>query len=244
MLQYQKTMSENKEKFFVGPMTKDEVQEAIRARVSEVDRELRGIFQFIKDYPKSVTFFGSARVDETNLYYNQARHLSARIAKELGYTVLTGGGGGIMEAANRGAHEAGGQSVGLNIKLPKEQQLNQYTSASYEAYYFFVRKVGLSFAAEAYLFFPGGFGTLDELFEILTLVQTNKIRKTPVILVGTEYWHKLNEFIAEMMLKKVHAIDQEDMNLYTITDDEDEIIRLIKETPVTNSIPVKKFAKN
>ncbi|MDP2593048.1 MAG: TIGR00730 family Rossman fold protein [bacterium] len=216
----------------VGLDSRLEMQNALAARVERVHKEFEEGLEFIKNYTRSVTFFGSARCLENSPYYEKARRLAGRIAKELQYTVLTGGGGGIMEAANRGAYEAGGESVGLNIKLPKEQKKNTYTTDEMEFYYFFVRKVALSFAAEAYVFFPGGFGTMDEFFEIVTLVQTRKVPKVPIILYGDEYWQPLARFISEEIYKKHSAIDSEDISLYTITEDEDTIIEFIKKAPI------------
>jgi len=132
-----------------------------------------------------------------------------------------------LDAANSGAYEAGGVSLGLNIKLPKQQVTNPYVKESVEFFYFFSRKVCLSFSAEAFIFFPGGFGTLDELFEIITLIQTHKIHKRPVILFGKEHWYSLNDFITHHLLER-GAIDKEDMELYKITDSEEEAIQIIK----------------
>jgi len=218
------------------PLTKEELQAEIKARVSRIDKEFSAAFEFITSYPKSVTFFGSARFAVGSEHYNQARELAAKIVRELGYTVLTGGSAGIMEAANRGAFEAGGESLGLNIKLPREQHPNEYTTSSIDFSYFFVRKVALSFAAEAYIFFPGGFGTLDEFFEIVTLVQTHKIRKVPIFLVGRDYWEPLQKFVRENIYEVHQAISKHDMDLYKITDDGDEIIAAIKDVPVHNGI--------
>ena len=162
-----------------------EVHQAINKRLDRIYNEFKSAFEFIKKYPKSVTFFGLARIDENNPYYQKARNLAGRIVKELDYSVLSGGGGGIMEASNRGAFDAGGKSVGLNIRLPKEQIPNKYTTKTLELSYFFVRKVALSFAAEAYIFFPGGYGTLDEFFEIITLIQTRKIPQVPIFWLAT-----------------------------------------------------------
>ena len=214
------------------PLTKEEIQKEISSRVSRIEKEFTSGFEFISGFPRSVTFFGSARFPETSEHYIKARMLAGKIAKELGYTVLTGGSKGIMEAGNRGAFEAGGESVGLNIKLPKEQHENPYTTASIEFSYFFARKVSLSFAAEAYLFFPGGFGTLDEFFEIVTLVQTHKIRRVPIFLVGKDYWEPLHKFIKENIFQLHQAISESDMNLYTITDDDEKIISAIRDVPV------------
>src|SRR5690606_1102364 len=135
----------------------------------------------------TITVFVSARFDEHHPHYKKAQEVSAALAQE-GYEIVTGGGGGIMEAANRGAFEVGCQSIGLNIELPFEQGLNPYTTDSMSFRYFFARKVILAFGARAYIYFPGGFGTLDELFEIITLIQTKKMEVAPIILVGNKFW--------------------------------------------------------
>lgn len=215
-----------------SPLTKEDAQHIVGVRIERINAEFKSAFDLIKNYPRSVSIFGSARVEEGSSHYEHARSLAARIVKDLGYAVITGGGGGIMEAANRGAREAGGQSVGLNIRLPKEQQKNAYTTDGMEFSYFFVRKVALSFAAEAYIFLPGGFGTLDEFFEIITLIQTHKIRRVPIILVGRDYWEELHDFLFRNAYRSEHAISKEDMALYTITDDDNEIIEAIKKVPI------------
>ncbi len=220
----------------IEELSRPEIQESVKKRVNNISEEFYKSFDLIKDYPKSVTFFGSARFREGHKNYEQARSLSARIVKELNYAVISGGGGGIMEASNRGAFENGGHSIGLNIKLPKEQDSNKYTSESLELSYFFVRKVALSFAAEAYIFFPGGFGTLDEFFEIMTLIQTRKIPRVPIILFDKNFWDPIDHFIQEILLEKYGTIDREDLNLYIITDDEEEILEIIKMTPVRVSL--------
>jgi uncharacterized protein (TIGR00730 family) len=138
-----------------------------------------------------------------------------------------------LEAGNRGAKENGGKSVGLTIELPKEQAVNPFVESQIDFYYFFSRKVCLSFSAEAYVFFPGGFGTMDEFFEIITLVQTHKIHPVPVILVGSDFWNKFDQFLKKEILKR-GAIDQSDLDLYTITDDFEKIIEIIKNAPVRN----------
>lgn len=220
----------------IEPLTLDEMHEAAKARIDFITKEFSDGFALLEKYPKSVTFFGSARVEESHPLYEQARNLGNRIAKDLGYAVVTGGGPGVMEAVSRGAFEVGGKTAGLNIKLPMEQQPNKFLTDTVEFYYFFIRKVCLSFSAEAYVFFPGGFGTYDELFEILTLVQTNKIKRVPIILVGEKsYWKRFDAFVRKM-LRKYHFIDESDRELYTITNDEDEIIRIIKEAPVRNGL--------
>ena len=215
----------------IKPLTVHDVEKALKKKISRIYKEFRGGFKFIKNQTKSVTFFGSSRFKEGNAHYAIARRIGERLAK-LGYTVVTGGGPGIMEAGNRGAYEAGGVSLGLNIELSTVQAVNPYLTKNFNFFYFFTRKVMLTFSAEAYLFFPGGFGTLDEFFELLTLVQTNKIEKVPIIAVGRDYWSKLHDFIQDEMYEKHAAIDKSDMNLYTITDDEDEIVNIIKNVPV------------
>jgi len=213
------------------PFTRKELLEASKERVSRISKEFTAGFEFINHYPKSVTFFGSTRLKNDNKYHQKALLLAEEISK-LGYTVVTGGGPGIMEAANHGAKNIGGPSLGFNIKLPFEQVLNPYVTKSQSFYYFFSRKVALSFSAEAYLYFPGGYGTLDEFFEILTLVQTNKIPKVPIVLVGSEFWEPLDKFIREHLFEKYKTIDKRDYSLYKITDDEKEILKIIKNAPM------------
>jgi uncharacterized protein (TIGR00730 family) len=208
-----------------------DMDESINERVSEIGEEFKEGFNFIKKYPRTVTIFGSARTPETESDYVLARELSKRISEELNYSVVTGGSYGIMEAGNRGAFENGGQSLGLNIELPHEQHVNKYLSDSMEFHYFFSRKVCLSFSAEAYVYFPGGFGTMDELFEILTLIQTHKIDKVPVILIGSYFWNSLDKFIKENLLKH-SKISDGDTDLYKITDDLDEALTIIKNAPI------------
>lgn len=213
------------------PLTLEKVNKDIQNRIGNITKEFTAGFDFIKTQNKSVTFFGSARTLENENDYQVARELAKRISTELGYTVITGGGPGIMEAANRGAFENGGKSFGLTIKLPMEQITNPYLTDQINFYYFFSRKVCMSYSAEAYVYFPGGFGTFDELFEILTLVQTNKIEKVPVILINTEFWKPLDDFIKNTLLK-TEKIEAEDLKLYTITDNLDEALEIIKNAPV------------
>ena len=215
-----------------NPLTKEYIHREIQSRVSRIDKEFETAFEFLTKFPRSVSFFGSTRLTPSSEHCRKAERLAGRIARELGFAVLTGGSAGIMEAANKGAFEAGGQSVGLNIKLPLAQHANRYTTDQMEFSYFFVRKVALSFAAEAYLFFPGGFGTLDEFFEIITLVQTHKIQRVPIFLVGKDYWEPLHAFIRENIYELHRAIAESDMALYAITDDEEAIIQAIKTAPV------------
>jgi uncharacterized protein (TIGR00730 family) len=215
----------------VQPLTLEQINVDIKHRIGNITNEFQAGFDFIKTNTKSVTFFGSARTLENEADYQVARELGKRIATELGYVVMTGGGPGIMEAANRGAFENGGKSYGLTIKLPAEQATNPYLTNNINFNYFFSRKVCMSYSAEAYVYFPGGFGTFDELFEILTLVQTNKIEKVPVILIGGEFWKPFDDFIRNTLLKS-EKIDEVDLNLYTITDNLDEAMEIIKNAPV------------
>jgi uncharacterized protein (TIGR00730 family) len=225
------------------PITLLEISEASQKRVALIANEFTNGYDFIKNHPRSVTFFGSARTKEGEQYYEKARSLASQIVTRLHYSVITGGGPGIMEAANRGAYEAGGNSLGLTIDLPKEQLSNKYLTDKEDFHYFFSRKVCLSFSAEAYVFFPGGFGTLDEFLEILTLVQTSKIPKSPIILVGASYWNPLQNFFREILLSN-GAIEKKDLSLYTITDAEEEILKIIKEAPVRFGLKYDSDAEN
>ncbi len=218
-----------------APLTEEEILEAARRRVELIDKEFTETFKFIIKYPKTVTFFGSARFSENNLHYIKAEVLAKKLSS-LGYTVVTGGGPGIMEAANRGAFEAKGPSIGFNIKLPHEQNTNKYATDHLDYYYFFARKVALSFAAEAFLFFPGGFGTLNEFFEILTLVETKKVSPMPIVLVGSDYWQPIQNLIREHLYQNHNMIAKEDMDLYTITDDEEKIIEIVKNARLISNI--------
>jgi len=200
-----------------------------------INEEFRQGFDMVKahkDHNKSVTFWGSARLPEDHEDYLRALSLSRRIAGELGYIITTGGGPGIMEAGNRGAYEMGKPSLGLTIRLPMEQSTNKYVTDEIPFYFFFSRKVLMAYSAEAYLYFAGGFGTFDELFEILTLIQTGKINKVPVILVGKKFWEPVDKFIKETMLNNYKTISPIDLDLYTVTDDEDEIMRILRGAPM------------
>ncbi len=215
----------------IDPLTVTELDEAIHKRMSLIQGEFTAGFDFIKQHPKSVTFFGGARFDESNPFYQKAVDLAFLLAKEK-YTVVTGGGPGIMEAGNKGAYKAGGHSLGLTIELPHEQVTNQYVTDHVGFNYFFIRKVCLTFSAEAFVYFPGGFGTLDEFFEIMTLVQTKKIPRVPIILVGLDYWKPLLEFLKNKLLDDHKTISPEDLNLCIVMDNLEDIVALIKENPV------------
>ena len=219
------------------PITLQELRQAslelgpVEGRLAYINEEMRRGLDLIMRFPRSVTVFGSARFLEDNPYYQQARELGQRIVTELDYAVITGGGPGIMEAANRGAKEAGGTSIGVTIRLPKEEQANEFVTEQVDFSYFFTRKVILSFSALAYVNFPGGFGTLDEVFEILTLVQTHKLPPVPIVLYGSDYWRDLDSFIRNQLLNTFHTISPPDPQLYTITDDLDQVIEIVGSAP-------------
>jgi uncharacterized protein (TIGR00730 family) len=202
-------------------------QSQIEKRMKRINEDFRRGFTLLKQQADTVTFFGSSRFESNNPYYQQACRLAQRIVEEIGSTIVTGGGRGIMTAANQGTEEAQGKSVGMSIELPTEQVTNQYVNYSVDFYYFFSRKVALTFTARAFVYFPGGFGTLDEFFEILTLKQTGKINPIPIILVGSDYWEPIAEFIRQQLGNKFETIDPGDAELFTITDDPDEVIRII-----------------
>jgi uncharacterized protein (TIGR00730 family) len=190
-------------------------------------------FEVMPNFQPSVTIFGSARVKEGNKYYEATRELAFKLSKK-GFSIVTGGGPGIMEAANRGAFEAGGNSVGLNIKLPKEQKPNKYLTEMLNFNYFFARKVMLVKYATAFVLFPGGFGTLDELTETLTLIQTKKLKPFPVILYGNEYWNGFVQWLNDVVVKDGY-INKEDIELFKQMDNIDEIVDYIDQWYIKNS---------
>lgn len=195
-----------------------------------IQEEFRQGLDVVTEFTPSVTFYGSARIKEDHPSYQKVFHLAYRISKELGYVILSGGGPGIMEASNRGAFEAGGRSVGLTIKLPFEQETNKYVTDEIPFYFFFARQVTMSYTTEVCIFCPGGFGTFNELFEILTLQQTGKIGRIPIILFGSDFWSPIDKMIKEVLLDKFNTISGEDVELYKIIDDEEEILKIIAES--------------
>lgn len=196
-------------------------------RVFRIMAEFVQGFELLRAHDLAATFWGSARTSPDDQYYRAAEELAARMAKK-GFSIISGGGPGIMEASNVGAFKVGGRSVGLNIKLPFEQKLNPYTTESLNFDFFFSRKVMLTFASEVYVYFPGGFGTLDEFFEIITLVQTKKIERLPVVLYGRDYWDPLIRFFEQSMLKKFATISPEDLELFKVVDSVDEAMKYIE----------------
>ncbi|MEZ0343891.1 MAG: TIGR00730 family Rossman fold protein [Caldimicrobium sp.] len=219
---------ENRNRFFEE---KQYVLESLHAKESW--RLFRILAEFVEGfevlprvYP-GVTIFGSARTKPEHPDYQKAYELGKLLVKA-GFSVITGGGPGVMEAANKGASEAGGYSVGLNIRLPFEQEPNPYANVKLEFRYFFVRKVMLAKYSVAFVFFPGGFGTMDEMFEILTLVQTKKIRPVPIVLVEKNFWKPLYSWFTKTLIPN-QKISDADLNIFTIIDEPQEIVNYIKE---------------
>lgn len=194
-------------------------------RVFRIMSELVEGFEALNNIGPAVTIFGSARVEPGSVYYNKCLKVAEDLARK-GFAIISGGGPGIMEAANKGAQNANGISVGLNIELPMEQTPNNFQDIRVEFRYFFVRKLMFVKYAVGYVIFPGGFGTMDELFEALTLIQTKKIRSFPVVLVGTEYWKGLIDWLKGTVLS-MGAISPEDLDLMHIVDDPAEVTDII-----------------
>lgn len=190
--------------------------------------------EFVEAYEKMnrigpcVSIFGSARTPSDDKYYKMAVEMAEKLTEE-GYGIITGGGPGIMEAANKGAQNASGKSVGLNICLPHEQDANAFVDKDklINFFYFFVRKVTFVKYAQAFIYFPGGFGTMDELFEVLTLIQTRKIALSPIVMIGTDYWKVTMEWMKAQFLVEGKYIDEKDLDLFLVTDDLDEAIAYI-----------------
>ncbi len=214
------------------------LRSATRADISFLEsdawRALRIVGEFVEGFDtlarlgSAITIFGSARVRPDSPYYAQAEELARRLARR-GITVITGGGPGIMEAANKGAAEAGGVSVGLGIELPHEQAINRYCNITINFHYFFVRKTMFAKYAQGFVIFPGGFGTFDELFEALTLAQTGKIDHFPVILYGRAYWQPLVDWLRDTVAAE-RMIAPADLALFRVTDDLDEIMKVVEKS--------------
>jgi len=187
-------------------------------------------FEVMSEVHPAVTIFGSSRTKPDSPVYQATENLAGQLVKN-GFNVISGGGPGVMEAANKGASEAGGKSVGLHIHLPNEQQPNEYANVKLDFRYFFIRKVMFVKYAVAYVIMPGGFGTLDELFEALTLIQTNRIRSFPVILMDREYWKGLINWLKEKPLKH-DAISESDLDIFSLVNTPEEAVQIIKKTVV------------
>ena len=194
-------------------------------RILRIQDELRNGFNALSRTGKAVSIFGSARTPPEDRRYAQARELAGRLGGE-GFSIITGGGPGIMEAANRGASESGGQSIGLNIELPFEQGINPYVELGLEFHYFFTRKVMFVRYASGFVVFPGGYGTLDELFEALTLEQTDKVHDFPIVLMGSGYWTGLVDWLRERMLGE-GKIGPTDLDLLQVTDDPAKVLSIV-----------------
>ncbi len=191
-------------------------------RIFKIMSEFVDGFNIIRRYGLSISFFGGARASTDDNFYKDAEELAGRLSKK-GFSIITGGSSGIMQAANKGAFEAGGTSVGLNINLQNAQKYNPYLTERFTFEHFFVRKVMLTFASDVYIYFPGGFGTLDEFFEIVTLIQTKKILKVPIVLYGKSYWGPLLAFIHKTLYLERYAIDERDMSeFFVLVDSVDE----------------------
>ena len=236
----EKTMGSDSRTFRPKKMTLEDIRNGCislygpkntESEICVMNEEFRQAVDAVRTLPsKSITVFGSARTPESDPYYQQAVRVSER-AGRAGFITITGGGPGIMDAGNRGALNAHVGSVGMTIKLPMEQVTSPHVTTEIPFYFFFTRKTLMAYSAEAYLYFPGGFGTLDELFEILTLVQTGKISKLPIILVGKKFWEPLDNFIKQTLLTENQTISPEDLDLYQILDDEDQIVEIVKNAP-------------
>ncbi len=195
-------------------------------RLFKIMAEFVDGFEKLGDYFPAIAIFGSARMKRTDPIYSKAEAIARLLAKK-GYNIITGGGPGIMEAANKGAVEGGTHSIGLNIELPFEQQPNEYANVRLSFQYFFVRKVMLIKYSVAYIIMPGGFGTLDEMFEAVTLIQTKKIRPFPVILVGSDYWKGLIDWIKDGMIPQ-GTVSSSDLDIMQVIDDPEEVVHTIQ----------------
>lgn len=200
--------------------------DAAEGRLIGVTEEFARAFDILEKYEKIVTIFGSARLKPGSRPYEDAYAMASNLVSK-GYAVMTGGGGGIMAAANQGANESGGDSLGFNITLPTEQHLNEYVTENFQFQHFFGRKVAMTLEMSAYIYCPGGFGTLDELFEIVTLQQTGKIPRVPIILFDTKFWNPMMEYVEKVFLHEYKTIAASDLKLFTITDDIDEVVRIV-----------------
>jgi len=210
------------------PPLKEDFKKTFPWRIFKIMAEFIEGFEFISELKKkSVTVFGATRFPEDDPEYRKARKLGELLSKK-GYSVVSGGGPGIMEAANRGAAEAGGESVGINIQLPDRQRVNKYVNKSVGFRYFFTRKVMMSLASSVYVFFPGGYGTLDEFFEMTMLLQTKKLSHPVIIVaVGKDYWQPLFDWFRTELYEKRNAISKKDLNLFKLVDTAEEAVEYI-----------------
>lgn len=214
-------MSSMEKQYLIDELSKEESWRIFRIMAEFVES-----IEVLSNVHNAVTIFGSARLKPEDKYYQMAEKLGQLLVQD-GFSVITGGGPGIMEAANKGAAEAGGQSVGMNIKLPFEQKPNPYANLQLDYKYFFIRKVMFVKYAVAYVIMPGGYGTMDELFEALTLIQTKRVRSFPLILMGREYWQGLLEWLKDSMQQK-NMILPCDIEMIQIIDEPEEVVKHIK----------------
>ncbi len=198
----------------------------IQGQITEITSELQTAAEHLKDLTAAVSIFGSARIRSDSPYYTKTQEISGLLAKA-GFNVISGGGPGIMEAANKGCHEAGGTSIGLNIRLPHEQKDNRYQTDSLYFKYFVSRKTTFFMNSAGYIIMPGGFGTLDEMFEALTLIQTGKAAKAPVVFVGREFWQGLMDWMKDQLLTN-KLISEHDLDLFIIEDDPQKVVAHIQ----------------
>jgi uncharacterized protein (TIGR00730 family) len=195
-------------------------------RIFRIMAEFVEGFETLEKIEKAITIWGSARVKEDDIWYKKAVE-TAKLLAQKGYTIITGGGPGIMEAANKGASEAGAESIGLNIELPEEQKPNPYIKTLISFRYFFTRKVMFVKYTKGFIIFPGGFGTLDEFTEAITLIQTKRIHKFPVILMDDEYWDGLIKWMSDILLKRGY-IDKEDLKIFKVVNEPEEAVKIIE----------------
>ncbi len=198
----------------------------IQGQINEITDELQTAADHLKDLTAAVSIFGSARIRSDSPYYTKTQDISGLLAKA-GFNVISGGGPGIMEAANKGCHEAGGTSIGLNIELPHEQKDNRYQTESLYFKYFVSRKTTFFMNSAGYIIMPGGFGTLDEMFEALTLIQTGKASKAPVVFVGSEFWQGLMDWIRSQLVTN-KLISEHDLDLFIVEDDPQKVVEHIQ----------------
>ncbi len=211
------------------PPAKEDFRKTFQWRIFRIMAEFVEGFNFVADFKdKSVSIFGSSRFDENNPNYEKARRFGELLSKE-GFAVVTGGGPGIMEGANRGCYENNGESLGINIQLEDGERANEYIERSIGFYYFFTRKVMLSFSSSGYVFFPGGFGTLDEFFEMVTLIQTKKLPlPVCVVAVGKDFWEPLFKWFKEELYGNYKTISEKDLEIFQLVDTPEEAVEIIK----------------
>lgn len=208
-------------------LVRKKIIDAAEGRLIGVIEEFSKSFDILEKHEKTVSIFGSARVLPETLIYKSAYNIAKALANQ-GYAIVTGGGGGVMEAANKGAYDIGKPSIGFNIELPTEQHLNSYTTEHYSFEHFFGRKVALTLNANAYVYLPGGFGTMDEMFEILTLIQTQIVPIVPFILYDSNFWQPILEFNNNILAKKYRTVDPLDLDIIKICNTVDEVVDYIK----------------